>query len=681
VIALPELAEVDVDELIQSSSDFAKCWKAFTPRPVIRSLEWAEAAIVNEAGRAYDHDSYPHIGAPGGPMDAFDDDRVRTIAMQWGVRLGKTFFGQVSLIKTADTNPAPMMFVSSREKLAIEVTERFYEMLRQRPCLNRMLVNRENRQRKDLIELRGAKIFVGWAKSASTLADKNIKVGHANEIDKWQRPTTSTEGDPLELFEDRFNDYHAMRKVIYESTPSIKGRSRIERKLLSGWNCSFYVPCPHCHRYQVLEFGDEQTNYGIKWERGHDGRTDPDHARATAVYICRHNGCRIESYHRRWMMRHGVWCPEGCAVDDAAALAITNGERPLWTGWGNAAWIAGKPLRDGEDASYHLSTLYALAIPQWGDFAKRFLRVKDRSGSLQTFVNQWFAKTWEAVERKTTWEELGKRIGCGLDRGIVPCDHGLVTIGVDKQQDHYVYEVNSWKDGRVSHTLAYGHAADADEIQKIIETDWAVEGAKQTLKAEMTLIDSGYKSAEVHDLVERLRKRGLPVFACRGASNALNAFYVRRKNGPKSSNPGKWIVWVDAAMTQDFIDQQLHVVKPGDPGSTTLFYGSMSDHQDYLEQLLNDAPVSRLDPTNNTVERWQRIDDDIPNDYRDAKRYALVAMLLRVRGGIIRPVSAAAPRLTRTLPPPANQPIKLHLQGGSRFRLVGGPIHSLQPGK
>lgn len=647
---------------LDDTRDFAECFQALTPLPRVRMLPWCQANIVTDAGRPYDHAAYPHLGAPGGPMDAFDDPNVRTITKQWGVRLGKTFFGQCAHLKTAATDPAPQMFVSSREKLAKEVTQRTYDMLRKSPPLAGLLVRHARLQKQDLIEYRGCKQYVGWAKSASTLADKNIKVGHANEVDKWDQPSTSTEGDPLDLFEDRFNDYWITRKVIIEGTPAVKGRSRIERKRLAGWNCSYHVPCPHCRTYQVLEFGEPAVKHGIKWDRGPDGRQNPDLARKTARYVCQHCQARIESDSRPWMMRRGVWAPEGCTVVDDVALAITEGRQAYaWRGWKHAAWVQGTPLRDGEDASYHLSSLYALAIPEWGDFAKRFLKAQGKPQSLRTFINQWLAKTWELASRQQTWEDLGKRLIVSLPPRRVPAGYSLLTCGIDKQADHYPFQIDAWGPERRVHTLLYGSHKTLDELAVLLRETFRRDDLVE-LAIALTLIDTGYRPADVYRFCRKARAGGLPVLPCKGSSSPLNTFCVRSRLNDKSTAPGQEIVLVDTNSTQDWIDEQLHVLKPADAGSRTLFEGSLADHQDYLEQLLNDAAVPDLDTTNNARERWQRIDENTPNDFRDCGRYSFAARMLVTRGRDGLPPLASAPES-----PPSS---RLRMPDGRPFLLT-----------
>src|SRR3982751_434035 len=98
----------------------------FRPRPRSRMIHWSLANVQthDENPKPYDHAAYPHIGAPGGPADAFDCPQYSTIWLQWASRLGKTFFGACASLKTADSDPCPMMFASVDRKLAVEVTGR-----------------------------------------------------------------------------------------------------------------------------------------------------------------------------------------------------------------------------------------------------------------------------------------------------------------------------------------------------------------------------------------------------------------------------------------------------------------------------------------------------------------------------------------------------------------------------
>jgi len=432
---------------------------------------------------------------------------------------------------------------------------------------------------------------------------------------------------------------------VLEGTPTIKGSSPIERYRLAGSNCRYYVPCPHCKRYQWLEFGSPDTRHGVKWDKTDDGRSDPARAEETARYACRHGSKQIHDHHRGWMMRRGVWVPEGCEVHDKAALRITETSlksgQPEWTwnGWQNAEWIKGTPVRDSSAASYHLSTLYALAVG-WGDCARAFVEAKGSPPKLRNVVNQWFGNTWEILAKKTTWEQLGDRWINQLPHGVAPADTTCITIGVDKQQEHYVYVVTAWGPNDRPHDLAYGYLDDHAELEAIIATRWSAGGGSvpaaatrtRGLQAELTLIDSGYRPKDVHDFVDHCAGNGRKVAACRGSSTPLGALYTIKRNGKQSANPGRRIIWVDTSESEEWIDKLLHTLKPDDPGAQTLHAGSLGEHEDFLVQCLNGAQFLDNDSRNQARETWKRIDENIPNDYRDAKRYAYVAMKRTVRG-------------------------------------------------
>ncbi len=639
---LDDVVELAAAEDPDSLSD---CWTACRPGLKLRHLEWCIQNLVNELGRPFSHTGFPHIGAPGGPSDAIDDPRVRTITQQFAAQVSKTLTGQSFLLYKAANEPAPSMYAGPTEQVAKDVIGRSYEMARRTPGLSHLLVKSEREQRQSLMEFRDNKVYVAWARSPSTLGDKPVRWGHAGEIDKWEHASTSKEAHPIKLFTDRFKQFQSMRKVILESTPTVRGLSLVERFLLAGTNCRYWVPCFQCGGYQVLEFFEGPGVYGVKWEKGENGHSNPALAHKTAFYQCRFCEGKIKDEHRGRMMRRGVWCPEGCTVKDKEAseavdryaatlqrnLEAGDGPREdVWRGWKNAEWIDGAPNNDGTDASYHLSSLYSLSL-SWGDVAKEYLDCKKIQSLVRNFHNQWLANTWEIAERKLTWEQLGGRLNSEFDRGVVPRGLGFVTIGVDKQGACYPYVVKAWGPGYSGHTVAYGLCEDLEELRAIIATKWAIAGNGQ-IQAGLTLIDSGYKPADVLAFCERCRREGLRVQACKGSSTPMTAVAMRRQNGPRSSNPGKWVTWVDTNSTQDWLDQRLHVVGRGDSGAMTIHAGSLAYHQNYLEQLLNDAAVSALDKKNQLKEEWQRIDPNMPNDFRDCERYAYAAVMIDFKG-------------------------------------------------
>ncbi|MFN9292166.1 MAG: phage terminase large subunit family protein, partial [Planctomyces sp.] len=88
---------------------------------------------------------------------------------------------------------------------------------------------------------------------------------------------------------------------MLESTPSVKGKSAVESGLLQSTNHRYHVPCPHCYKFQTLEFGDGKAPGGIFFDRLPSGQSDADLARKTAHYVCRWCEGRIDDMQRPWM--------------------------------------------------------------------------------------------------------------------------------------------------------------------------------------------------------------------------------------------------------------------------------------------------------------------------------------------------------------------------------------------
>lgn len=606
---------------------FSHVVKQFAPRPHVRTLDWAVQYARNEFGDPYSHNTYPHIGAPGGPFDAVDCSQYFTIWLQWASRLGKTFLGQVATMKLAHTNPCPMMFASVDEKLATEVTARTYKMLELcRPM--RELLLPKNRRRQNFVDLRDCRMSIAWSRSVSTLADKPVKFGLANEVDKWEQASTSTEADPLKLFSDRFKQFPIYKRII-ESTPAMKSTSRVERGRLGSTNCQFWVPCPHCGEYQILKMDN------LIWDKAENGKSDKTVALKTARYVCPHCKGEVLDNHRGAMMRGGVWCPEGCTVDNEWAAECARAWReqgaPHWNGWKDSPWIKGTPLRDGRDAGYQLSSLYALART-WGEIAEEWVGCQRNPQNLRNFINQWLAETWNPNKAQLTWEQLGQAITSDLPRYTVPLSMPLLTCGADIQNDRVVYVVEAWGDANRSHTIDYGEVATLADLAKVTERHYPRENGG-TAKIALTLVDSGFHPKDVYQFCKQEHRLQRKTWPCKGSSTALNAPYRQSTLGPDTLAPGAPIVHVDTLTTQDWISHQLTLDPKKDTGAASVFNDSLGNHQYFLEQLLNENCIPKLGANNVTKEVWERIDETMSNDFRDCRRYAFAAKLLVLKGG------------------------------------------------
>lgn len=607
-------AQLSIDDLLGST------FQVLTPRSRVNTFAWCRDNVCTYEGRPYDAGLYPHLSAPDGPFDAFDDPAIRNIWLQFASRLGKTFFGQCCTLKAAKNDPCPMMFATQSEKLATEVIERTYKMLGHCYPLNDVL-KPEGKRRQDHIDLGPARVFVAWARSVATLADKAVKVGHANEIDKWEYLSTSKEGDPLKLFMERFKEYPT-RKLILESTPTIKHKSRIER----GFNASdrryFYVPCPHCGGFQRIVLGVEDAKSpGLKWERNGD-RSDPDTARATAWYRCEFCPEPILDHHRGRMMRAGRWKREGCEID-------RDGK------------VTGQPIRRGQDAGFQLGSQYSLLISH-GDYAAEFLRSKDRPAELRNFVNGWLGETFDPYRKQSKPEEVGERLRGTCKRGVVPRGGVYLTVGVDKQRadgGYLVFVVLAHGADDRTWLVDYGTLKDLPSLQTdLLGRCFPHEDGRWPIKPEFTLVDSGDDTERVYQFVASIEKGILP---CKGrdSQGGDEAFTVATlgEHGEKGlreagkKHIGQVVIHVNTDYTEEALQAFLEYGVPGEPKSLTLCEEASYD-LDFLEQLCNGVKGEKMNKRNVIRSLWMKKDENQPNDYRDAMRYGRTAKYVFLAG-------------------------------------------------
>lgn len=619
--------------------------RVFEPAKHLGLAEWSIRYVFNEQKRAFDHLAFPHIIAVGGPMDAFDAHWVREVVLQWASRLGKTFTTFCALMQECDLRPAHMMAAGPQMDLAISNAVRIRKMLEQIPHLAKQIPSKTKQARLDF----GANVIhAAWARSPATLSDRNIQFGTANEFDLFEHLETKDAPDPEKMFVDRFKDNWTTRKIGFESIPLIKGKSRVERRRLTGSDCRFWVPCQHCGTYQVL-LSDLCSLDG---------------------YHCYRCHCLNEEQHRPKMIRSGVWVPDGCEVNSEKAQQTAN-ERSValnelvalpvgdvrcvalrktvaWGGWSETDYLVGNPRRDNQVASYQLSSLYALKLT-WSEYQAQ------NDGS-QNFVNQWEGETFE-IEQDEEYDleeeasQLASRVHVTADE--LPPWSKYVTLACDRQLKDYPWCLVAWSaDLTQLRMLDAGRASVLDELKVIAEA----------AKPNVLGIDSGGFDVEtVYDFVLRLRRNGINrSYPVKGASAALDLDYQLNRVDAKKRGTRKYtklrLCMVNTASTQTWVDGILHSME---------FSKILSDDlTSILAELLNDEPRQGRRAASNT---WERRDRSVPNDFRDCLRYSYcMAQIARKRVG--------KAGLQSEIP----QPQTTSKQGAREFQLVGpGNIESI----
>jgi len=550
-------------------------------------------------GLPFSLSSFPHVDAV---LEAFDNPRIRRISLQWGSRLGKTTTCLSLMAKVAGTNPRNMMFAGpTKEAAARVIGSRLYPILSSTEGVKNQLPP-EARRSKLHVKLESCQIFIGWSGSETSLADVGAFYGQASEIDKWNQ-SSSDEADALKLFINRFKGFPD-HKIIFESTPTIKGRSRIEKMMLESNQHRRYVPCPHCGEYQILVKGDANSPGGFRWERDSNGNSDAETAFLSAYYECKHCEGHIENHHRTIMLRRGVWVPQGCTIDTAGQ-------------------IQGAALKAGSDSVGFgpLASWYALT-ETWGNFARVWIQAQKRPRDLQDVVNSYMGETWETRKTKSTPERVGERLKTSVARSILPAWTRLLTVTIDQQAADGGYRV--WVimahglDSR-SHLVDYGYKTRLEDIwEAVIRNPWQHLDGGNPMLPHAAAVDSGWDTKKTYDFCNS--HSGM--MAIKGSSTTIGGLPYKLGTVADGDNVGQELLQVNTDFWETDLQARLDERNPDDPESLALCQGAEHDI-DLLVQLCNGTLADKIDNRGNAKLLWIKKDENEANDLRDAVRYGL----------------------------------------------------------
>lgn len=595
---------------------------ALQPATEELSADWLRNNFYSHSGEAFSEQQCPWITAPHGPCWAYDSIQFRIIWLQFAARMFKTNFGLSQLQRSMDQRPEETMFATPDETNCKQVFGRLWKMIEHCPRL-RDQCPPAVRQNKTAIKLDRSTCHGAWPRGKSRLADKSIRVGHGNEIDKWVSDSTSTEGDPIARFMKRGAEYPD-RKFVLESTPSVKDRSAIEAGRLGSTDHRYHVPCPHCEKFQLIEFGHDDSPGGIVWEKLPGGKSDLDLARRTAHYVCKWCEKKVEDIHRPGMMSRGVWVPDGCEVNHKRALKAR--ELPA----SDMSWLIGNPTNWGSDYGAQLSVFYAL-FHGWGDIVTDYLKKKDSKKSLQQWINEDKGETWEIGRSKSTPKQIAERLTVAADTGVVPDEARFVTVTVDKQAADggfvkWVALAHGPNDQ--SWILDRGVAKDLDACFKpVFRRQWkTIDGSNMT--ALISCVDSGWDTIATYAFCNKHPG----ILACKGSNTDIKVPY-RLAETTAGACVGQMLFTVNTDQWETELDAALNERLPGESGSIAICE-ELANDSDFVEELLNGMLADVQDSRGNLTLRWIKKHPSKPNDFRDAVRYgkALARLWITEKG-------------------------------------------------
>jgi phage terminase large subunit GpA-like protein len=582
--------------------------EAWRPAKRQQLADWADSHFYLSAESAAEAGKWHTLPYQREPLNCFTDPDVESIAFLKSARIGYTKMLDVATAYFIACDPCPLMIVQPTIEDAEGYSkEEIAPMLRDVPVLDGLVSDAKTRNGDNTIldkRFPGGSVSLVGANSPRGFRRVSRRVVLFDEVDGYP-PSAGSEGDQIKLGIRR-TEYYWNRKIAYGSTPTTAGLSRIERLFLAGDQRRYYVPCPDCGGFQVLQFKN------LKWPAGKP---------RDAVFVCIHCGSAIEHRHQRAMVEAGQWRP---------------GPHEQFPN------IPCEPFHG--HASFHIWAAYSFSPnATWGHLAEEFDTAKGNVEELKTWVNTALGETWQEKGEAPDWERLYDRRE-DYAHGTCPAGVLFLTCGVDVQRDRLVFEVVGWGKDKASWSIDAGVLpGDTSNLvgQPNAPSPWVrlTEFLTRTYRTDsgaelpiaMLAVDSGDQTQTVYNWARQHPSNR--VMATKGSATAKSLVGsptpVDVKVSGKKIKRGcqMWPVGVDIAKTELY--GWLKLRRPTDEEREQ---GAMYPHgfchfpehgADYFKQITAEQLV-KTKVRGRTVLAWQPIPGR-ENHYLDCRVYARAA--------------------------------------------------------
>jgi len=561
----------------------------FRPPKMMSVSEWADENRVLTSDTSAEPGRWRTSRTPYQKdiMDSFVDPRVRKIVVMAGSQVGKTEMELNMMGRAIDLEPGPMLFVQPTDRMAEDFSKRrVATMINACRSLKRKVHEAKSRDAGNTIQMKtfpGGSVAFEGANSPAGLASRPIRYAFCDEVDRFPR-SAGTEGDPLDLVEQRLKTFSDNSKFVITSTPTVKGLSRIEKAYGSGTKEEWNTQCPKCGEYSFITFGDIVFDK----EEYTDEQGQIDYIVHSARWKCPHCGEEIPELAAKR-------CP--------------------------GKWVAGNPDAAGRGVRSYRINAFSSPWSDWKAICYSFLRKKSDPEQLQVFMNTELGELWENRSLDTEEaDELFKRrehYNAEVPDGVL-----VLTMGVDTQDNRLEYEVVGWSREEESWGIERGIIAgrpDAPgvwaEIDDLLDKEWKMKNG-MALKISGTFIDSGghFTQEVYHECAKRAPRR---VWAIKGepGDGRYLCRLMKKENGRDKAV--RYIVGVDSGKAAIMYNVQIDT-----PGPRYMHFPIDPDKGydiEYFKGLLSEKLVTHRS-RGQMVQKWEQVYKR--NEPLDIRNYA-----------------------------------------------------------
>jgi phage terminase large subunit GpA-like protein len=547
------------------------------PEP-LTVTEWAERERVlpetSTSPGAYRPDVTPYARRP---QDLLADPATERVVLCWASQTTKSTCLENAIAYRICRQPTPIVVVQPKIDAAEAwAKERLVPMIAATPALReRVRLGRSTDSTLRYKRFPGGFVYVASAQSATELASRSAPFVLVDECDRMEM---LSEGSPVEIVARR-QGAADVGTLVLTSTPRNADDTVIWPYLEGGTFELYHVPCPHCGTMQPLVWAN------LRWESG-----KPQSAHYT--------------------------CVEGCVVDEA--------DKPAMLAAGE--WVATRP--ENPYASFHLNALYSpFAKSSWATLAEEWERAQGKPADLQVFVNTRLAELWTIASEATASDTVAELVE-PLEEGVVPAGVGVLTAGVDVQQNRLECYVWGWGAGLESWLVASAvfpgdPAREPDQPGSVwrdldaylAQTFKHESGAEVPIRA--AFVDSGYATSAVYRFTKRRAVRR--VFAIKGVGGEGRPI-LGKPSAQTKERVVLFPIGVDTAKTE-FLRSQVMERTHG-PGYVHLPEWLTPEQ---LEQLVSEKRIRRVVRGQPSYE-WRPKKDGQATEALDCRLYARAAL-------------------------------------------------------
>lgn len=469
--------------------------KLFTPPEDLTISQWAEKNRVLPEETSEESGKWKNIPFQIGIMDAVMEPKVTKISVMSSAQVGKTESILNIIGYFVDHDPKSIIFMLPTVELAEDMSkERVTPTARVTPCLRDKLKVERTKDGSNTIlkkSFPGGHLAFAGSNSSGQAASRSVSIVLADEVDRFSVSSISKsgvyEGDPLSLVIVRQKN-RFFKKAIFTSTPTVKGKSRIEKSFLSSDQRLYYLPAPCCGEFQFLhweQFVLIKNSLGIY---------EPE----LTVFECRKCKERIQESPIKKIIPEGVWVKENPKV-------ISH-------------------------AGFHINEFYSPWSP-WPAIIEDYLLKKDNPDEMRVWWNTSLGRTYSLPANVApSWKRLYKRAE-DYQPKKVPLKGLVLYAGADVQGDRIEVTVrafNRFESWVVTHEILIAENSKGEKstindlnvwkkLDRLLDREWIHESGMKLKIAKMA-IDAGHKPLLVYNFIRS--RRGRNVVAVRGSTTS-----------------------------------------------------------------------------------------------------------------------------------------------------------------